>query len=78
VAWKPVTGQVVLARLDGQVREVVVTAWDSYTGAVRVDWPPESPATVSRFRPPRLRKTELDEVRYEPLDPIAFRVNTKG
>jgi len=45
---------------------------------LRVDWPLESAATVSRYRPPRLRKTELDEVRYEPLDPIAFRVNTKG
>jgi len=78
MAWKAITGQVVLARLGGQVREVTVTAWDSYTGAVRVDWPPESPATVSRYRPPRLRKTELDKASYEPLDPIAFRANTKG
>jgi len=76
--WKPVTGLIVFARLDGQVREVVVTAWDSYTGAVRVDWPPESLATVSRYRPPRLRQTELDVARYEPLDPIAFRANTEG
>jgi len=68
----------VLARLDGQVREVIVTAWDSYTGAVRVDWPRESPTTVSRYRPPRLRQTELDEARYEPLDPVAFRAGTKG
>jgi len=78
MAWKSVTGLIVFARLDGQVREAAVTAWDSYTGAVRVDWPPETPATVSRFRPPRLRMTELDEARYEPLDPIAFRANTKG
>jgi len=76
--WKPVTGQSVLARLDGQVREVMVTAWDSYTGAVRVDWPPENPATVSRYRPQHLRRTELDKARYEPLDPVAFIASTKG
>jgi len=28
MSWKPVTGLIVFARLDGQVREVVVTAWD--------------------------------------------------
>jgi len=78
MAWKSVTGQVVLARLDGQVREVVVTAWDSYTGAVRVDWPLENPTTASRYRASRVRKTELDEARYEPLDPVVFRANTKG
>ena len=52
MAWKPIAGQVVLARLDGKVRQVLVTAWDSYTGAVRVDWPPENPAVVSRYRSP--------------------------
>ena len=46
--WKPVTGQIVFARLDGQVREVTVTAWDSYTGTVRVDWPPGASPRPSR------------------------------
>jgi len=46
--WKPIAGQVVLARLDGKVRQVLVTAWDSYTGAVKVDWPPENGAVISR------------------------------
>jgi len=78
MAWRSITGQVVFARLDGKVRQVLVTEWDSYTGAVRVDWPPENPAVVSRYRPPRVRNTEIDKARYEPLDPVAFKADTKG
>jgi hypothetical protein len=76
--WKPVTGQVVFARLDGQVRGVLVTAWHRYTGAVRVNWPPENRAVVSHDRFSRVRKTEIDNARYEPLDPDAFRAATQG
>jgi len=76
--WKPIAGQVVLARLDGKVRQVLVTAWDSYTGAVKVDWPPENGAVVSRYRLPNARKTVIDRARYEPLDPVAFNADTKG
>jgi len=79
MAWKAVTGQIVLARLDGQVREVVVTAWDPYSGAVKVAWPPHSPAFVSRHPlSSNVGKTEIAEARYEPLDPEAFRLATKG
>jgi len=79
MAWKVVTGQVVIARLDGQVREVVVTAWDPYSGAVRVAWPPRSPDFASRHPlSSNVGKTEIAEARYEPLDPEAFRLATKG
>jgi hypothetical protein len=78
MAWKPMTGQVVFARLDGKVRQVLVTAWDSYTGAVKVDWPPQNPATVPRHRFSTVRQTEIAAASYEPLDPDAFRADTKG
>jgi hypothetical protein len=77
--WKPVTGQVVIARLDGQVREFLVTAWNSDTGDVKVAWPPQNPAVTSR-RPlsSNVGKTQIAEARYEPLDPDAFRSATRG
>ena len=77
--WKPVTGQVVIARLDGHVREFLVTAWNSDTGDVKVAWPPQNPAVASR-RPlsSNVGKTQIAEARYEPLDPDAFRSATRG
>jgi hypothetical protein len=78
MAWKPINGQLVLAKLDGQIRQLLVTAWNPYTGAVRVAWPPQSPAVVSRHRFSHVGKTEIDEARYEPLDPDAFRADTRG
>ena len=77
--WKPVTGQVVIARLDGHVREFLVTAWNSETGDVKVAWPPQNPAAVSRHPiSSNVGKTQIAEARYEPLDPDAFRAATKG
>ena len=78
MAWKPVTGHVVIARLDGQVREVLVTAWNSIGGAVRVAWPPTHPAVAPRHRFAMVRQTEIAAACYEPLDPVAFRADTTG
>lgn len=78
MSWRPVTGQAVLARLDGQVREVLVTAWDSISGAVKVAWPPQNPALVPGRRFSRMRTTEIAKARYEPLDPDAFETATSG
>jgi len=76
--WKPVTGQIVIARLDGQVREVVVTAWHRYSGAVKVAWPPQPPTVFSRHPfSTSVGKTEIPEAQYEPLDPDAFGAATK-
>lgn len=77
MTWKPVTGQAVVARLDGRVREVLVTDWESYSGAVKVAWPPQPPSLVLRFSP-NARKTQIAEAQYEPLDPESFRSATKG
>ena len=76
--WKPVTGQLVLARLDGKVRQLLVTAWNSDTGAVKVDWPPQTHSEVSRNRFSHTGKTKIDKTLYEPLDPDAFRTLTQG
>lgn|ERR1700688_4832062 len=77
--WKAVTGQIVIARLDGQVRELLVTAWHRYSGAVKVAWPPQNPAVVSRHPfSSNVGKTEIAEAGYEPLDPESFRLATKG
>ena len=66
-----------VARLDGRVREVRVTDWDSYSGAVRVLWPPQPPSAVARLSQ-NFGKTKIAEAQYEPLDPESFKVATKG
>jgi hypothetical protein len=76
--WKPVVGQAVIARLDGQVRELVVMAWDSITGDVKVAWPPQNPAIASRHRYSTVRTTQIAKSRYEPLDPDGFGAATRG
>ena len=76
--WKPITEQAVMARLDGQVREVLATAWNSSTGAVKVAWPPQNQAISAPNRFSRVGKTEVPEARYEPLDADAFKLATKG
>jgi hypothetical protein len=79
MAWKAVTGQIVLARLGGQVREVVVTAWNPFSGAVKVAWPLQSSTLGVRHpRSSHAGKTEIAEAGYEPLDPEAFQLATKG
>jgi hypothetical protein len=74
--WKPITDQLVVANLGGKVRQLVVTAWNSDTGAVQVDWP--LPVVVSPYRNSTARKTKIEKALYEPLDPDAFRVATSG
>lgn len=81
MTWKPVTGQTVVARLDGRVREVLVTDWESYSGAVKVAWPPPQPlSAVLRSFPDaqRTQRTKIDEAQYEPIDPESFRMATRG
>jgi hypothetical protein len=76
--WKPISGQAVLARIDGQVRELLVMAWNSDSGEVKVAWPPQNHATVSRHGPSSVRTTQLAKARYEPLDPEGFNAVTRG
>jgi hypothetical protein len=76
--WKAISGQHVVAHLDGKVRQVLVTAWNPFTSAVKVAWPPENKAVASRRGFSLIGKTEIAEARYEPLDPDAFRAATKG
>ena len=78
MTWKPVAGHLVVANLGGKVRQVLVTAWNPGTGAVKVDWPPQNPAVVPRHRFSTVRQTEIAAACYEPLDPDAFRADTKG
>ncbi len=74
---KPVAGHFVVAKLDGKVRQVLVLAWNSGTGAVRVDWPLQTPANSShRFS--RMGSTKIDASNFEPLDPEGFRAVTVG
>ena len=75
--WMPIAGHFVVAKLDGKVRQVLVTAWNSYTGAVRVDWPLQTPANSSH-RYSRTGSTKIDSSNFEPLDPEAFRAVTVG
>lgn len=78
MTWKPVIGQTVMARLDGAVREVWVTAWDSASGAVRVAWPLQDPSVLALHPHSAPRRTEFATARYEPLDPDAFIAATRG
>lgn len=77
MTWKPVIGQTVVARLDGRVREVLVTDWESFSGAVMVEWPPQRPSAAPRVSP-NVGRTKIAEAEYEPLDPESFRLATKG
>jgi hypothetical protein len=76
--WKPVAEQFVVARLGGKVRKLLVTAWNSDTGAVKVDWPPQTAAVMSRNRFSHTGKTKIEPALYEPLEPDAFRIATRG
>jgi hypothetical protein len=73
--WKPVTGQSVLARLEGRIRELSVTAWNSDNGEIKVAWPLPDRDAALRHRFPN---TKIAEDRYEPLDPDAFTAATRG
>jgi hypothetical protein len=77
MTWKPIRAQAVVARLDGRARKVLVTDWESYSGAVKVAWPPQHPSVASRLST-KARRTRLAEDQYEPLDPESFRLATKG
>jgi hypothetical protein len=72
------TGHLVIANIGGQVRQLLVTAWNPYTKAVKVAWPPQSAAVGSRHRFSNFGQTEIDEAHYEPLDPDGFRSDTHG
>ncbi len=74
--WTPIAGHFVVAKLDGKVRQVLVLAWHSDTGAVRVDWPLQTPANSSR-RYSRMGSTTIDKSCFEPLDPEAFSAVTE-
>jgi len=76
--WKAISGQLVVANLDGKVRRVFVTAWNPFTSAVKVAWPPENKASASRRGFSLIGQTEIAEANYEPLDPDAFRAATRG
>jgi len=78
MSWKPITEQWVVAHVDGKVRQLLVTAFDSYSGAIRVGWPPQDPASVSQGRHSRARQRLIEKSAYEPLDPDAFRTATTG
>jgi hypothetical protein len=75
--WKPISDQFVVANLGGKVRQILVTAWNSDTGAVRVDWPPQVPAlAANRFS--HVGRTKIEVAQYEPIDPDSFRAATRG
>jgi len=76
--WKPVTGQVVVARIDGYVRELLVVAWNSGNGDVRVAWPRHNPAVTPLHRFSTVRTTQISKAHYEPLDPDGFGAATRG
>jgi len=68
----------VVANLGGKVRQLLVTAWNSDTGAVKVDWPPQVSFAVSPNRFSHAGGTSVDKARYEPIDPDAFMIATRG
>jgi len=68
----------VVAKLGGKVRQILVTAWNSDTGAVKVDWPPQVPFAVSPNRFSHSGGTSVAKALYEPLDPDAFLTATRG
>lgn len=78
MAWKLITEQEVVAHLDGKVRQVVVIAWESRSGAVRVEWPPPNSSGGSPNSHWLKGKTTIEKARYEPIDPDSFRIATTG
>lgn len=76
--WKPVAEQFVVANLGGKVRQLLVTAWNSDTGAVKVDWPPQVTGVGSPNRFSHAGKTKVEKSFYEPLDPDGFGLATRG
>jgi hypothetical protein len=76
--WKPIAEQFVVANLGGKVRTVLVTAWNSDSGAIKVEWPPRVQALVSPNRFSHAGKTTLVPALYEPLEPDAFKAATSG
>jgi hypothetical protein len=76
--WKPITEQFVVANLGGKVRQLLVAAWNSDSGAVKVEWPPPSPTFSSRHRYRAVPVTRLEIASYEPLDPDGFLTATTG
>jgi hypothetical protein len=78
MAWKQIAEQIVVAHLGGKVRPVLVIAWESHTGAIRVAWPPQNPAIEAPNPYSHVGKTRIEKVDYEPLDPDGFRVATSG
>jgi hypothetical protein len=78
MAWKRINEQLVVAHLDGKVRQLLVTAWDSYSGAIHVDWPPVPPGASAHGPHGRVRQATIEKSHYEPLDPDGFKVATTG
>jgi hypothetical protein len=76
--WKPITEQFVVANLGGKVRQLLVTAWNSDTGEVKVDWPRQVPAPIVPNRFSHAGRTSVDKARYEPIDPDSFMIATQG
>ena len=76
--WKPITEQLVVANLGGKVRQILVTAWNSDTGAIKVNWPLQIPPAAFGNRSTHVGKTKLEVALYEPLDPDAFLTATRG
>ena len=76
--WRAISGQLVVANLDGEVRQVLVTAWNPFTSSVKMAWPPENRTAVSCRGRPQVGQTEIAEASYEPLDLDAFGATTKG
>ena len=78
MSWKPIKSQLVMANLDGRVRQVRATEWNPETGAVKVAWPPQNPRKASHTRFSMVKMTQLDEAWYQPLHPDAFTSATRG
>ena len=64
--------------MAGRSDQILVTAWNSDTGEVKVDWPPQIPPVIPPNRFSHSGRTKLDKARYEPLDPEAFAAATTG
>jgi len=78
MAWKRITEQSVVAHLGGKVRQVLVVAWESHTGAIKVEWPLVNPAFAAPNPHSHAGRTRIEKVDYEPLDPEGFRIATSG
>jgi len=76
MAWKRITEQTVVAHLGGKVRQILVVAWETHSGAIQVEWPLQNPAHAVRYS--HAGRTRIEKVDYEPLDPEGFRIATSG